>query len=153
MKALTLKIQLIEPVLVNQLGGGDPNSAIGFNFIPGSAIRGAIIGKYLKGKHIDANDSEFQRLFLNGSVRFLNAYPQTGINGRSLPTPVSWHKNRDDEKTIIDFAIQDVDVNKTWKGVSEPFCFSQEEDGNYQTWLYDPDTQIKIHTARADRQK
>lgn len=153
MKALTLKIQLIEPVLVNQLGGGDPNSAIGFDFIPGSAIRGAIIGKYLKGKHIDANDSEFQRLFLNGSVRFLNAYPQTGINGRSLPTPVSWHKNRDDEKTIIDFAIQDVDVNKTWKGVSEPFCFSQEEDGNYQTWLYDPDTQIKIHTARADRQK
>ncbi len=153
MKALTLTIQLIEPVLINQLGGGDPNSAIGFDFIPGSTIRGAIIGKYLKGNQIDANDTDFQRLFLNGDVRFLNAYPLTGTNERALPTPVSWHKNKDDEKTIIDFALQDADINKTWKGVSEPFCFSLEEDGNYQTWLYDPDTQIKIHTARADRQK
>lgn len=152
MKALTLNIHLIEPVLVNQLGGGDPNSAIGFNFIPGSTIRGAIIGKYLKGNQIDANDTDFQRLFLNGSVRYLNAYPQTGINKRTLPTPVSWHKDKDDEKTIIDFALKDADVKKTWKGVTEPFCFSQEDE-NYQTWLYDPDTQIKIHTARADRQK
>lgn len=154
MKALTFKIHLIEPVLVNQLGGGDPNSAIGFEFIPGSTFRGAIIGKYLKGKQVDANDEDFQRLFLNGAVRFLNAYPLTKTKKRALPTPVSWHKNKDDEKIVYDFSIKSVDESKVWKGVGEPFCFSwEDDDNNYQTALYKPDTQIKIHTARADRQK
>ncbi len=116
MKALTFKIHLIEPVLVNQLGGGDPNSAIGFEFIPGSSFRGAIIGKYLKGKQVDANDEDFQRLFLNGAVRFLNAYPLTKTNKRALPTPFSWHKDKDDEQNVFDFAIKNVDESKTWKG-------------------------------------
>ncbi|WP_054864388.1 hypothetical protein [Methanosarcina barkeri] len=67
MKALTFNIHLLEPLLVNDISGGDPNSAIGFEFIPGSVIRGALIGKYLQGKtkySIDAEDTEFRELFL-----------------------------------------------------------------------------------------
>lgn len=154
MKALIFKIHLVEPVLINQLGGGDPNSAIGFDFIPGSSLRGAIIGKYLKGNPVDANDKDFQRLFLNGAVRFLNSYPLTKTHERALPTPVSWHKDKDDEQQVFEFAIKKVDESKTWKGLTDPFCFSWEVDeNNYQTELYKPEKQIKIHTARADRQK
>lgn len=68
MKALTFNVQLLEPLLVNDVGGGDPNSAVGFEFIPGSVIKGgALIGKYLRGKpknSVDAEDSEFRKLFL-----------------------------------------------------------------------------------------
>ena len=162
MIALTFQIHLLEPVLVNQLGGGDPNSAIGFDFIPGSAIRGAFIGKYLNGGTVDAADKDFRDLFFDGAVRFLNAYPLTQTKKRTLPTPLSWREEKDVEKdeeykyTIYDIAIDESFIeenpSKTYEAVKEPFCNPCKEDGCYQTELYKPATQIKIHTARANRQ-
>ncbi len=76
MNALTFQIHLHEPVLVTQGGSGDPNSAVGFDFIPGSVIRGALIGKYIQGRNedkVDATDKDFRRLFFDGNVSFLNA--------------------------------------------------------------------------------
>lgn len=156
MIASTFQMHLLEPVLVNQLGGGDPNSAIGFDFIPGSAIRGAFIGKYLNGGNVDAADKNFRDLFFDGAVRFLNAYPLTRTKKRTMPTPVSWRKEKDEEGTIYDIAIDESvieeDPSKTWEAVKEPFCNSWKEDSCYRTELYKPVNQIKIHTARANRQ-
>ena len=47
------------------------------------------------------------------------------------------------------------DSSKNWVLVNEPFCSMRkevDEKGDHQTELYKPATQIKIHTARADRQ-
>ncbi|PXF59090.1 MAG: hypothetical protein C4B59_12125 [Candidatus Methanogaster sp.] len=159
MNALTFQIHLLEPVLVTQLGGGDPNSAVGFNFIPGSVIRGALIAKHLHGAKGDATDADFRRLFFDGTVRFLNAYPRFQTGERMLPTPLSWHVEKDTEEPVYDFAIiddrdlKDDESNKVWKVVNEPFCWIWDDDeGKQQTEFYNPVTQIKIHTARADRQ-
>lgn len=157
MKALTYQIHLLEPVLATQLGGGDPNSAVSFDFIPGSIIRGALIGKYLKnkGKKIDAEDVDFQHLFLNGSVRFLNAYPLTEFDRkRALPTPISWHKKKDevDIKCIYDFSIKEGGDSELWNGVGN-FCrIFNGEDGKYVE-LYKTKVDINMHTFRDDRQK
>ena len=158
MNALTFQIHLLESVLVTHLGAGDPNSAIGFNFIPGSVIRGALISKYLHGEKGDAANDDFRRLFLDGKVRFLNAYPRFGSGERALPTPLSWYVEKDEEKPVYDFAIDDSVIEndkyyKVWKVVNEPFCSIWEnEKGKQQTEFYNPITLIKIHTFRADRQ-
>jgi len=158
MNALTFQIHLLEPVLVTQLGAGDPNSAIGFNFIPGSVIRGALIAKYLHGEKGDAVNDDFRRLFLDGKVRFLNAYPRCRSGERTLPTPLSWHVEKEEEKPVYDFAVDDIVIenNKSyevWKVVNEPFCCTwEDENGKQQTEFYNPVTLIKIHTFRADRQ-
>jgi CRISPR-associated protein Csx10 len=163
MKALTFNIHLLEPLLVNDISGGDPNSAVGFEFIPGSVIRGALIGKYLQGKpksSIDAEDAEFRELFFDGAVRFLNAYSSTKNYSRSLPTPFSWHVEKGDLDNIIyDFSTEDHSDNeekypeKNWKKVSEPFCHLFENDEGEGIILYQPSSQVKIHIFRANRQK
>lgn len=158
MNALTFQIHLLEPVLVTQLGAGDPNSAIGFNFIPGSVIRGALISKYLHGKKGDAANDDFRRLFFDGKVRFLNAYPRSRLGERTLPTPISWHVEKENEEPVYDFAIDDSVIEndksyKVWKVVNKPFCrIWENEKGKQQTEFYDPVSLVKIHTFRADRQ-
>lgn len=159
MNALTFNIHLLEPVLATQPGGGDPNSAVGFDFIPGSVIRGALIAKYLQGKKVDAGNDDFRGLFFDGTVRFLNAYIRSQTGKRTLPAPFSWHVEKDTEKPVYDVAIDDSIINKddsgtVWKHVSNPFCcIRKDEADEQQTEFYNPSAQIKIHTARADRQK
>ncbi len=159
MNALIFNIHLLEPVLAAQPGGGDPNSAVGFDFIPGSVIRGALIARYLQGKKVDAGNDDFRRLFFDGKVRFLNAYLRSQTSKRTLPAPFSWHVEKDTEKPVYDIAIDDSIINRdgsgtVWKQVSNPFCWIREDEkGKQQTEFYNPAAQIKIHTARADRQK
>jgi len=167
MNALTFQIHLQEPVLVTQVGSGDPNSAVGFDFIPGTVIRGALIGRYLQRRNedkVDATDEDFRRLFFDGNVRFLNAYPaETRTEVRTLPTPLSWRRGKDEDYPIYNIALDNSGIEienkknpgKNWVLVNQPFCCMRkevDEDGNYQTELYKPATQIKIHTARANRQ-
>lgn len=167
MNALTFQIHLLEPVLVTQVGSGDPNSAVGFDFIPGSVIRGALIGRYLQERNedkVDATDKDFRRLFFDGKVCFLNAYPsQTRTEVRTLPTPLSWRRGKDEDHPIYNIVLDNSgieienkkDPSKNWVLVNEPFCSmwgEVDEHGNYQTELFKPATQIKIHIARANRQ-
>lgn len=80
---LTLKSSLIVSA-----PAGDPNSASTHFYIPGSYIRGAVAA-YLKDPGSDTNKIDnFRRLILDGTVRYLNAYPVFG-GRRSLPSPVS----------------------------------------------------------------
>ncbi|MCK9441503.1 MAG: hypothetical protein M0Q13_08795 [Methanothrix sp.] len=153
MKALTFDLQLLEPLLATGLGGGDPNSAVGFEFIPGSAIRGMVISRYASLNPVDAGNTDFRRLFLDGRVRFLNAYPL--VQGRrALPTPLSWHLEKDKDNTIYDFTLEDAGSEAQWQRAKQPFCdVWQNEAGICRAEMLSPDRNISIHTARENRQK
>ena len=46
MKAVVLRIKLLQPLLVTRPGAGEENSSEAYSFIPGSVLRGALIGRY-----------------------------------------------------------------------------------------------------------
>jgi len=159
MQAYTFTINLLEPLLITRVGAGDPNSAVSFNFIPGSVLRGALINRYIRrekgGEKIDTAESQFRRIFFNETVCFLNAYPVTGRGGRSLPTPFSWHVEKDTEEPVFDFAVKDVtDQAVIWKHVDKPFCDVEETgvSGLYAEF-YPPGWCLSLHIDRGDRQR
>jgi CRISPR-associated protein Csx10 len=97
MNGLKYTLRLLEPVLANSLAG-DTNSARSLPYVPGSLIRGAVIGTLLAEDHqIQANaaDMDFRRMFISGETRFLHAYP-LGEEIRSLPAPLSWKVRKDE---------------------------------------------------------
>ncbi len=177
MNCLTIHLHLQSPLLISQLGGGDPNSSVGFHYISGSTLRGAIISRYLADHRVDAGDPDFQRLFLNGAVRFLNGYPLAANGKRTLPLPLSWQRQKDVQTTVAhDWAIckpgtggqaesstdqgteqtpgetpkQKGDTDKAWKGIGDrKFCALQD----HKAELFEPTMQINIHIAREDRQR
>ncbi|MBU2611009.1 MAG: hypothetical protein KJ606_08725 [Chloroflexi bacterium] len=149
MKALTYHLRLLEPVLVAQAESGEENSAISLPFIPGSALRGALIARYLRDHYTDdlAGDDTARRLFFDGSVCYLNAYPWIE-HYRLLPKPMSWFT----EKIHVDTEgaeIWDLAVNpepEQPKSPKEEFCKLTERD----TILYSPSRQVNVHIALQD---
>ncbi len=105
MKVINYRIDLLEPTLVTSLQG-DPNSAVAFDYLPGSVLRGILIGKYLGSKSADASDGTLRRLFFDGTTRYLNGYPLDAYDHPGLPVPVSWQQVKDDRRKIeiFDFA-------------------------------------------------
>ncbi|MCB0086236.1 MAG: hypothetical protein KDE47_35085, partial [Caldilineaceae bacterium] len=83
MIAIQYTITLLEPLLASGIEG-DPNTKRSLDYIPGSMIRGALIGQYLRQQRrnlLDANDYKERRLFLDEKTRFLNAYPWQDVDG------------------------------------------------------------------------
>jgi len=153
MKALTYHLCLLEPVLVAQAESGEENSAISLPFIPGSALRGALIARYLRDHSTDdlAGDDTARRLFFDGSVCYLNAYPWIE-HYRLLPKPMSWFTEKIHVDTE-DAEIWDLAVNP--EPAPEPeqpkppkgeFCKLTERD----TILYSPFRQVNVHIALQD---
>ncbi|HRW10175.1 MAG TPA: hypothetical protein P5121_33965 [Caldilineaceae bacterium] len=156
MNALSFKLYLRQPLLIGQVGAGEENSAISFDHIAGSTIRGALIGRYMEthGEFALAalpRDAEVRRLFFNGNVTYLNAYPQDEQGQRTLPAPRSWkvEKAELDEltATIIDTAIADIAAMKDPKSLGEPFCSPAEDE----VTLYAPKRHTGLHNASTER--
>ncbi len=150
MKAITYRIQLIEPVLVTQVQSGEENSAIGLPFVPGSALRGVFIDRYRRmhpGVDIAA-DEDARRLFFTGAVCFLHAYPWLK-DTRLVPTPLSWQAEKDragaDAPQITDFAVDDTHQLQHPKPVQSAFC-SLDKD----PVLYTPDMLSSVHIGLAE---
>lgn len=122
MKALVYRLRLLEPVLIAKTEPEEENSAISASFIPGSAMRGALIARYLhvnSSKNI-ATDDEARRLFFTGDVCFLHAYP-VYRDARMLPRPLSWQMLKDQKDSdIFDFAISPTE-NRV-KSAKGDFC-------------------------------
>lgn len=157
MKVITYHIELLEPTLVTALQG-DPNEGVAFDYIPGSALRGAIIKKYLQVNRLndlDAADTHIRQLFFDGTTRYLNGYPLDRLGKRTLPTPLSWHREKGDEREIFDFAVEPLDISddKQWQWVGKPFCSlgEPEEEGKQKVRLVQPERHIAVHTARTRR--
>ncbi|MGH9850948.1 MAG: type III-D CRISPR-associated RAMP protein Csx10 [Blastocatellia bacterium] len=152
MKAIVYRVELLEPVLVSDIEG-DPNSAVAFDYLPGSVLRGVFIGRYL-GADDDgalAQDATARRLFFSGQTRYLNGYPLDRLGRRALPTPRSWQRKKDDEKKVYDFAREAppdaFDEGVQWERVNNPFCAVERD----QARLVKPERRIAVHTARTRR--
>jgi CRISPR-associated protein Csx10 len=157
MIAITYQIHLDEPAIFAALEG-DPNSAVTYPYIPGSVIRGMIIGRFIQSqrtldKHFELEaNGQYSQLFFSPKTRYLNAYPR--INGkRSLPVPATWtisKYKKSDEKIIYitDTACkpkqQNDDERRKPKSLSG---FTVVESGTAH--VYQPKTAINVHTARA----
>jgi CRISPR-associated protein Csx10 len=148
MSGFSYQLELLEPVLANQLAG-DTNTARSFNFIPGGVIRGAVIAAYNTG-HLDASDKKVQRLFFDGSTRFLHAYPFVEKeNLRASPVPLSWRRLKDDEvnddRTITIYDLSRGREKEGQKSVGEGmFCFKPGDNAYQLKNKY----QINVHTQR-----
>lgn len=161
MKAITFLIKTKQPILATSFEG-DPNSDVSYNYIMGSMIRGALIGRYLKRNSLEKTDiltdEIVRRLFFDGTTRYLNAYPATITRNRkikrTLPIPLSWRKDKNaeigeksDSIEVLDFSVMKEELESP-KSLSEPFW---AEDDSY-TRLYKVNRRINIHTSR-DRTK
>ncbi len=95
MKIITYRLTLEEPLLVTALEG-DPNSAVSYDYIPGSVLRGVLIGLTLRKEglvELDATAEAARRCFFSPKTRFLNGYPVLG-GKRCLPAPHTWMKKK-----------------------------------------------------------
>jgi len=157
MKAITLTLETLQPILATSFQG-DPNSDVSYSYIPGSMIRGAMIGRYMKQhglSELDLTNNEVKRLFFNAnSTRYLNAYLLSQEKKRTLPLPLSWFKHKDEELTedssitAYDFSLERGDRLEIPKSVGEYFW--TEKGGMIN--LYKEKRRINIHNFR-DRKK
>ena len=171
MKAITLSLTTQQPLLATSFQG-DPNSDVSYFYIPGSMIRGAIIGRYMKyypDTELDiANDKVRSLFFDDDKIHYLNAYLESKENQiRTLPVPRSWFKCKDHELTkdepidIYDFADEDTKDKVTIPDSEDedPILKSPKSLGD-SLWnieggivrLYSTARRINIHNQR-DRSK
>lgn len=143
MTILTFQLTLQEPVLVTA-PGGDPNTDESQAYIPGSAIRGALVARYLQN---NGKDHFFSQLFLDGSTRFLNAYLEHQ-GTRLLPTPEHWRREKDpasgedkDKRRVYDLSVHPL---KAPTAVGGPFMAM---DGDLVRTKR-PSYQVAVHNAR-----
>ena len=148
------RVTLLEPAILTALEG-DPNESVSLNYIPGSVLRGAIIGKYMSGKRpkeLDVIDKSVRDLFFNGSTRYLNAYPLDYAGKRALPAPLSWHQDKtavsQEEAPVYDFAINDIPG-----GIEQPISVKKPfyTRGEDYVRFVSPEYQLSVHTARNRR--
>jgi CRISPR-associated protein Csx10 len=147
------QVGLVEPLLATALAG-DPNEGVSFDYVPGSLLRGALIGKYCGQRGLDelsdAADPEAQRLFFNGKTRYLNAYPWQD-KARLLPVPRSLQHPKDHPHMLTDWAIEPREITQgiTWKTAGWPFGALNED--REQIRLHTPSRQIWVHSTRTRR--
>lgn len=154
MNALIVKLYLSQPVLATQPQSGEENSSTAYNFVPGSMIRGALTAAYQRAhpRAYLATDDMARRLFFDGTVRFLNAYPLHVSSGkRMLPRPFSWfvEKEEADEPTatIYDFAVVIDPALKNPKPPGREFCYFHVDAVEF----YAPARQVNVHNASQNR--
>lgn len=162
MKTIVYRVTLLEPVLVTALDG-DPNSAVTYEFLPGSVLRGAVIKRYCARQDCQPADlldksADALRLFFDGTTRYLNGYVMAG-GQRALPTPLAWHKSKAAESgRAYNFAVtareqheatgkDDEKVFRDWKPLKEAFHIKQ--DNKVQPLKVA--RRMAVHTARNRR--
>lgn len=153
MKAIIFSLHTQQPLLATSVQG-DPNSDVSHSFIPGSMIRGAIIGHYMKQHQIsdlDLNNDEVKMLFFDPSkTQYLNAYLLSNEGERTLPVPRCLFKDKGLElNRVYNWSVeQDKDELKTPKFIGEQYFMKK---GDFII-LYEEKRRINIHNQR-DRQK
>jgi CRISPR-associated protein Csx10 len=148
MKIIHLTIKTIQPVLATSFEG-DPNSDVSYSYLPGSLVRGALIGQYLRQSdqpELDLNDPKVQCLFFRKCF-YLNAYPVSQSGQRTLPVPISWVKEKGEEipLTAYDFSLEVNDDIQSPKPLGRGF-WGYDSKGTLN--LYQPRKRINIHHAR-----
>lgn len=151
MKAVLLKIDLMQPVLATALDG-DPNSAVSFLYIPGSVLRGAAISAYMRNNKlpsIDSGSSTLRERFFGGTF-FLNAYLAHGESCRSLPPLLSWREKKYETDNRYDWAVEIPQRSgEQWKTIhSRNFWVVQNKDDKPALIQVRPSLTLMVHTMR-----
>jgi CRISPR-associated protein Csx10 len=152
-KAILYNLDLLTPLIATDLQG-DPNSAVSAPFIPGSALRGAVVARYLRQsgrQSFDAaRDQQERDMFLSEATRYLNAYPLNEQDERALPAPAAWRYDKNDGVVEPDDMRKIYNLSRPGQRVSEP-----EGVGASFAWLYGPTVrlhrgmrQVNVHTQR-----
>jgi CRISPR-associated protein Csx10 len=158
MTIIRLKIETLQPVLATSFAG-DPNSDVSYSYLPGSILRGALIGRYLRIKQqqeLNLADPVVKNLFFDDrQSSYLNAYPVSQSGCRTLPIPRSWIKEKGQEPPLkaYDFSMginEDLESPKPLDKKS--FWSYAKGDDTKRINLYQPSKRINIHNAR-DRSK
>lgn len=104
MDALVYEVLLLEPVLAAGLSSGEENSARSLPYLPGSLIRGALMGRTLAARPSDdfAGEVRARRAYFDANTRYLNAYAVDRLGKRGLPTPRSLFVDKND---LMDWKI------------------------------------------------
>ena len=156
MPSILLTIETLTPLLATSFQG-DPNSDVSYDYIPGSMLRGALIGRYLrhhKRRELDLESEQVKRLFFSEQhTRYLNGY-LANQHYRSLPIPRSWYIEKGTELSesspldIYDFSVEINDELKSPKKASDQFW--TKSDGGF--YLQKTNRRVNIHNQR-DRTK
>jgi len=148
MKTLVYRIELLEPTLVTALEG-DPNSAVAFDYLPGSVLRGVLIERFIRQQRrgdpdfeLDAAEGDTRRVFFEPTTRYLNGY-LVERNTRSLPIPLSFQSPKRQKFPVRDLVYGAEDTNILWKGQSG-FGVINSDTFTYAA----PRRQITVHTQR-----
>jgi CRISPR-associated protein Csx10 len=121
---------------------------VAFDYLPGSVLRGMVISLYRHHYGLPedfSTDPTTRRLFLEPSIRYLNAYPFDGIT-RALPTPISWQHPKDFLNPIVDYAISP-DSKTDHTSLKYPFCTIDGESLS----LCEPIRILNVHINRENR--
>jgi CRISPR-associated protein Csx10 len=148
MNSLFITLKLETPLLITGLGNGEENSSRSLSYIPGAALRGALISRCAS----DSNDLPLDpsgKLFFSGKVRFLNAYPLDQDGNRMLPIPASWRVEKGQDlksAKVADLAIapdqeKTNPIRKTYTGINT----------NKGLYAFSPGEEIAIHIASQGR--
>ncbi|NCC34121.1 MAG: hypothetical protein EOM24_19225, partial [Chloroflexia bacterium] len=166
MNVLPLRIFLEQPVLVTR-SGGDPNSVQSHDYLPGSLLRGVLIGRYLHSRTSTPyaydlpGDPTARRLFFDGGMCVLNAYLFNESKQRSLPTPLAFLQqksaNTSDNYSVYNAAHEDWNAQERrereredqLKPFGQPYCWLS--DAEIKGSMPDP-SRIAVHVQR-DRQR
>ena len=162
-KVITFRLTLEQSVLIGKLGAGEENSEQSFNYIPGSVIRGMLIGAYEKHSALPFTpESKAWPLFFDEQqVAFLNAYPVADVDRRTLPCPRSWLMEKDQGDEELALVHDMASPNARWpdnpKTPKRPFVFIQNADtenggdDDPHAIFYQPQLSINVHNASTER--
>jgi len=146
MNVLCVDLVLEEPLLATGTEG-DANTNTSLPYAPGSLLRGALVGWYLRDKPTGYQlgaDADGQRLFLDGRTRYLGAYPLDSAGRRWLPTPLSFRVKKGERVTVYDFAAAEPEAGAEYDPVREAFCFLDAGRIRLHTPLFD----VSFHHTR-----
>lgn len=164
MIAIVFSLHTQQPLLATSFQG-DPNSDVSFSYIPGSMLRGALIGLYMRQEglnDLDLGNTKIRQLFFDPDhTRYLNAYLEDSAGQRTLPTPKSWFKEKNADLPPVDSHLHmsvydrihpdcelpDI-VEFEPKKVTQEFCTVKDSNAV----LYAVARRINVHNQR-DRRK
>lgn len=145
MTAILVTLKLESPLLITGISNGEENSSRTLSYIPGSALRGALISRI---KSDDLPLDSVGKIFFSGAARFLNAYPLDQDGKRMLPFPASWRIEKGQKAENVDVADLAIAMNKDKNETVEKQYIGKSGQVNY---AYSPEQEIAVHIASQDR--
>ena len=146
---LQLDITLNSPAVLAK-SGAEPSTVESHDFLPGTSILGALASRWLASNRVKdaAGDPTFRKLFLDGTTRYLNAYPQHG-NRRYLPVPKTWLHEKYKETPLKDLAADGVTPSLDDKALGSGFVWiERDEDEGTRITLCTTEVKTFLHHKR-----